>query len=570
MMTMVSNDLSDVFMLPLATYLSGEIWSILEATKLFLVPFIILMIAAIGQARKQGVDEGSSAIQAYKHIEVGIITMFVVMLFACKPLSSNGSVSPASISVKNYSCLVGGGSISSSGGADSNRNGLGIFNGVDKSAFLNNPFIRVIPASSPTLATGLMNQLSIGLTNASVAALPCVSHTSMRYAFSKIETYEPDNPKLQNLVKDFNKQCYSQALDRKSRDQNLRSASIKGQDYAFDSKDITDMYNGKVDGVEGDRNTMLMKIRKNHWTGSTGSIQFNDADISTSEDYGVGVVTCAEVANEIKNKLRSDVRNGDAKDEFKAISVGDTTNSEEQNTRLLFSNIVNNKGSVLNVASQTMSDWQNAANDGVDYAKMAWSLTKGAFDDLDSAGHVLNGGVASISSMFKSQKVHGYQLVAPLVISVIKGVLIISIPLILFFTGFSPKTLLTVLVAYFAIDFSRFFLELGNLIDEVILSFRHTAVMSNSAIEQSDSLNVLAAMTIIGQYATYTLVGVWYMFVGWLGVKMIAPMQMAESTSEDTSKGSQAALNTAAGAATGGVTGAASSAIKSGMSKGDK
>ncbi len=177
MMTMVANDLSDVFMLPLATYLSGEIWSVLEATKLFLVPFIILMLVAIGKARKQGVDEGSSAIQAYKHIEVGIISMFIVLLFACKPLSGNGAISPATISVKNFSCLVGGGSVTSSGGADSTRNGLGVFNGIDKREFLNNPYVRLIPKSSPTLATGLMNQLSIGLANASIAALPvCASY----------------------------------------------------------------------------------------------------------------------------------------------------------------------------------------------------------------------------------------------------------------------------------------------------------------------------------------------------------------------------------------------------------
>ncbi len=380
----------------------------------------------------------------------------------------------------------------------------------------------------------------------------------MRYALSKIDNYEPDNAKLQSLVKNFNNQCYTQALDRKARDQKIRSESIKGQDLSFDSREIVEMYNGKVDGVDGDKNTMFMKVRKNDWTGSTGSIQFNDTNISTSEDYGTGVVTCAEAANEIKNKLRNDIRNGEAKAEFKAISIGNASESDELNTRILYSNIVENRGSARHALSEYVDDINEGVSDGIDAAKIAWSSTKGIFDTNDSLGHVLNGGVATVSSMLKSQKVHGYQLIAPLVISVLKGVLIISIPLILFFTGFNAKTLLTVLVAYFAIDFSRFFLELGNLIDEVILSFRHVAMMSKSSMDQADSLNVLASMTLVGQYATYLLVAVWYMFVGWLGVKMISPMQMADSTSDDTSRGAGATVEAAASVAAGNPAGGAS------------
>ncbi len=549
-------------MLPLATYLSGEIWSILETTKLYLIPFIMLMIVAMAQARKQGVDEGNSAIQAYKHIEVGIVSMFVVILFACKPLSISNAISPSSVSVKNFSCLVGGGSVSGAGGADASRNGLGVFNGIDKSDFLNNPYVRLIPPSPPTLAAGLMNQLSIGLTNASVAALPCVPHTSMRYALAKIDTYEPDNAKLQGLVSDFNKQCYTQALERKARDQKLRSESIKGQDYAFDSKEITEMYNGKLDGVEGDQKQMLMKVRKNDWTGSSSAIDFNNTDISTSEDYGVGVVTCAQAANEIKSKLQHDVLTGDAKEEFKTISIGNDSQATELNTRILYSNIVSGRGRAHNLVTETIGQLTDSAKDGFDYAKIAWSSVKGWNTDLDSVGHILNGGVGAVSAALKSQKVHGYQLIAPLVISILKGVLIISTPLILFFTSFNGKSLLTVLVAYFAIDFSRFFLEVGNLIDEVVLSFRHAAMMSESALAQADSLNVLASMTLVGQYATFMLVGVWYMFVGWIGVKMIAPMQMAETTSEDTSKGVGTVADIAAGAATGGGKGAAVAAAR--------
>lgn len=557
MMTMVANDLSDVFMLPLSTYISDQIWVVIEDTKLFLVPFIIMMIVAIGQAKRQGVDEGNSAIQAYKAIEVSTVSMFIIMLVACKPMSMAGSFSAASVSVKNYSCLIGGGAIVGGG----RMSGLGIFNSIDKSQFLNNPYIRQIPATSPTLLGGLLNQFGVGITNAAIASLPCTPHESLRYAYSKIDTYEPDKPKLKTMVKMFNNQCYKQGLNRRAIDESTKTNGSGTINYSYDSPELMAMYRGNPMAKDGETGTMQFVIDKDYWTGANPA-EIGNNSTQSNLDPRKTIVTCADAAREIQRQLGIDVASGAANKEFAAIQPDSSAASQRKSETLIYNNIVSGNGSVANrmesaIANSSVGRLASGAYDGIKGGLGAVGAVKDLWMEKDPtrAFNIINGTVGEAMTLLRARQVHNYQMIAPLVISIIKGVLIIAMPLILFLTGFNGKTLLTLIVAYVAIDFSKFFLELGNLIDESLLSFREIASMSDASSAGSDQLNVLAALTTVGQYSTYMLVAIWYMFAGWMGVKMIAPMQMAQSTAEDTNQGAQAAAQIGTKAATSAVKG---------------
>ena len=551
MMTMVANDLSDVFMLPLSTYIAGQIWSVIEVTKLFLIPFILMMIIAIGEAKRQGVDEGNSAIQAYKAIEVSTVGMFLIMLIACKPMSVAGNFSAASVSVKNYSCLIGGGAVVGGG----KMSGLGIFNTIPKSDFLNNVYIRQIPATSPTLLGGLLNQFGIGITNAAIASLPCVPHESLRYAYSKVDTYEPDKPKLKTMVKMFNQQCYKQGLNRRAIGESTKPNGSGTINYSYDSPELMAMYRGNPMAKDGETGTMQFVINKSYWTGA------NPAEIGNNStqrhlDPRKTIVTCADAAVEIQRQLGIDVASGEASKEFKTIQPDNSAASQHKSEALLYNNIISGNGSIMNrmessVSGGTLGNIAHYGGDGIE----AGASFLGAIKDLalhkdpTRTFNIINGAFGEAMTLVRARQVHNYQMIAPLVISIIKGVLIIAMPVILFLTGFNGKTLLTLIIAYVAIDFSKFFLELGNLIDESLLSFRDVSAMSSASFGQSDHLSIVASLTTVGQYSTYMLVGVWYMFAGWMGVKMVAPMQMAQSASEDTTQGVKQVAGAAVSAA---------------------
>ncbi|WP_181317668.1 conjugal transfer protein TraG N-terminal domain-containing protein [Photobacterium phosphoreum] len=557
MMTMVANDLSDVFMLPLSTYIADQIWSVIEDTKLFLVPFIIMMIVAIGQAKRQGVDEGNAAIQAYKAIEVSTISMFLIMLVACKPMSVAGNFTATSISVKNYSCLIGGGAVVGGG----RMSGLGIFNSIDKNEFLNNPYIRQVPPTSPTLLGGLLNQFGIGITNAAIASLPCTPHESLRYAYSKVDTYEPDKPKLKTMVKMFNNQCYKQGLNRRAINESSKTNGSGTINYSYDSPELMAMYHGNPTAKDGETGTMQFVIDKDYWTGSNPA-EIGNNSTQQNLDPRKTIVTCADAAREIQRQIGIDVASGAAHKEFATIQADSSAAGQRKSEVLVYNNIISGKGSVYNrttaaISNSSAGQFVNSVQNGIQGGIGVLGATKDLLwnHDPSRAFNVINGGVGEAMTLLRARQVHNYQMIAPLVISIIKGVLIIAMPLILFLTGFNGKTLLTLIVAYVAIDFSKFFLEIGNLIDEALLSFREITAMSDASSAGSDQLNVLAALTTVGQYSTYMLVGVWYMFAGWMGVKMIAPMQMAQSTAEDTNQGAQAAAQLGTKAATTAVKG---------------
>ncbi|HIF9337796.1 TPA: conjugal transfer protein TraG N-terminal domain-containing protein [Photobacterium damselae] len=537
---MITNELSDLLMMPLSSYVGSQIWDVLEQTKLFILPFFLLMVVAIGQAKKQGIDEGCPAVQAYKHIEVGIISMFFIVIFACKPLGSSANFRAADISYKNYSCFVD----------DAGHRGIGIFNLMNKSDILNEPYLNNFPSTSPTLLVGVLNTFGIGITNAAIASLPCTPHKSVRTALSNVSHYVPPKPSLKNSLQEFDKQCYQKAVER-AHNHNKQKQVKNHTDFSYDSNELQTAYDGYY-GSDGDDQPLYMTIRKKEWKHNINSAA-GDRVETPFLGYDKVVVSCSEAAKYLSGDIDNEINSGTRKSDWAAINYMNTQEGAKNTNHMLYTNIVNNVDDVSHMLASTEKGYSDAMTT-ID--RMGTSLQNGLFT-LDGARNVLNGAASMVSASIKSGQVHNYQLAAPLVISILKAVLVISIPLILFLTGYNSKALLTIVIAYVAIDFSRFFLELGVFIDDMLMQYADKLIMSQAAVQQADDLNVQMLLTIIGQYSNYALLGVWYMFVGWMGVKMISPMQMADSSSAETSKGAGAAVDVATAIGTGGGSGAA-------------
>ena len=64
-----------------------NVWSVLSDTGIVYVPFIVIVLKNIMEARKGGDDEGSAAIQSLKKNEVDVIVAIVVMVAAAVPFT---------------------------------------------------------------------------------------------------------------------------------------------------------------------------------------------------------------------------------------------------------------------------------------------------------------------------------------------------------------------------------------------------------------------------------------------------------------------------------------------------
>ncbi len=429
-----------------------------------------------------------------------------------KPLGASANFRAADISYKNYSCFVDG----------SGHRGIGIFNLMDKSTILNGSYISAFPPTSPTLLVGLLNTFSIGITNAAVASIPCTPHASIREALSDVSSYEPDKPNLKSTLKEFDKQCYQKAVERAHNyDKTKTSTSSVDKDYSYDSSKMSQAYDGFVTTTDNEQ-PLYMTVNKSEWKHNISSA-VGDREESHLLVPNKVIIRCSEAAQHLHADLDNDIKTGEQRKNWEAINVTNSAEGDRVNNHTLYNNIVNDADSISNSIG-TIADAYKDASKGL--SNMVTD-TMNMYQPQGMRNH-LNGVATMVTAMINSGKVHNYQLAAPLIISILKAILVISIPLILFMTGYNAKTLLTICVAYIAIDFSKFFLELGVFIDDMIMGYSASLLLSRSVAATGDQLNVEMLLMVIGQYANYALLAVWYMFVGWMGVKMVQPMGMAE------------------------------------------
>ncbi len=99
---MVVNDPFEVYTMLLGFFLNNRIWDLMVLTGLAYVPLLVLIVSSVSKAYQGGDDEGDRGSMALRYIEVGLIRIFVVMIFCLIP---NGEpFETSAVRYNNYTC----------------------------------------------------------------------------------------------------------------------------------------------------------------------------------------------------------------------------------------------------------------------------------------------------------------------------------------------------------------------------------------------------------------------------------------------------------------------------------
>lgn len=190
------NSYLEVFTTLFGWRLYEAFWNVLAETGLVWLPIVGIVLKNVLQARGSGADEGNAGQLSLKRIEVEVLVMFLVIVFAALPtyevrLSSIQYYRPAA------SCDVP----------------AEVVAGDATGTTYDDAFITLggQVARAP-LWWALVGYLSSGVTSAAVAAIPC--EADLRGISFKLNQEKLTDPRLRQEVQEFTAQCFMPARSR--------------------------------------------------------------------------------------------------------------------------------------------------------------------------------------------------------------------------------------------------------------------------------------------------------------------------------------------------------------------
>ncbi|WP_111748579.1 conjugal transfer protein TraG N-terminal domain-containing protein [Salinisphaera orenii] len=174
--------------LELGWIVSNQIWAMLQSTMIAALPFLALIVREWYLARREGEDEGNKGLLALNRIEAALYAMILVYLFAAVPLATV-QFAPVNVNQQHYQrcgTRVATGGTTGAGGASLGGH----------------------TAHMP-IWWAMVHSVSHGVANVAVAALPC--QTDYTYMRTELQASSINDPELRQEVARFEKWCYGRA-----------------------------------------------------------------------------------------------------------------------------------------------------------------------------------------------------------------------------------------------------------------------------------------------------------------------------------------------------------------------
>jgi hypothetical protein len=189
---MLTNSYLEYFLTLLGWIINNGIWDILLGTGLFVLPLVFRVVGIWLKVREEGEDEGNKGLLSLPRIENALYGAFFVILTCCLPLF-NVSVSTLQYDTSRAkTCGTWTPKAPDDSGYSTVVSSLG-----DKTA-------------SIPLWWYLIHRLSKGATQASVASIPC--RPDLRQIRFEVQHTRIRNKALAQELQDFTNDCYSLAL----------------------------------------------------------------------------------------------------------------------------------------------------------------------------------------------------------------------------------------------------------------------------------------------------------------------------------------------------------------------
>lgn len=516
-MQLVTNEMTGMFLLPLANGIGNMVWSILNGIGIIFVPFVFLIVRCFFEARAQGLDEGSPAAYAIKLFEKSFWGYVVVIIFVLLPTRGELTVEHRQFSCADNPSLISN-DYSSRQNSTANQRVLDVLGARD--------------VSSPSLWVGFMHQLSVGFTETAVSKLSCQRGLTANEVTTSLKNQIPQTESVYRSILSFDEQCYNIAQTNihkaMAEGEVLRSSTSNSQgwhfwppSYAVDNDLMRQAYQGFL---LYDRNMSPINMTvPNHW--------FNN-------DVKGQTLSCDELAESLYRKIERDMESSDtyAQDMNRLLSFSQLTNPSASEPVIKHDMILSVYMSALNERGSKESEWtekkessfsarslQTGLRNMLAYTEVGQALnfTENAYEhatdkssstlDIVSKHIVELGGV--VTSMVETPKSHASVMMMPIIITLMQTILLVALPLVVVISGYSFKVIFNWTVFYFSVTMAQFWLALGGQVETLLLALlnRGGSVMDSitALVSQSDSYLV----TSIAATFVYMTPVIWIMIV---------------------------------------------------------
>ena len=189
-MTLYTTDYLEYYLTLVAWVVNNGIWSILVASGVFALPFVVIVIQEWLKARSEGADEGNKGVLSSMRIENRVWVAIVVIMFAGIPFIPVDLATIRFDTTRSAQCQVSVPLPNDTGWSN-------VYTALNDQSAL-------VP-----VWWFFMHALSKAVTGSAVAAIPC--GTDLRQMRMEIDATRIDDPVLAQEVADFSRDCYGPA-----------------------------------------------------------------------------------------------------------------------------------------------------------------------------------------------------------------------------------------------------------------------------------------------------------------------------------------------------------------------
>ncbi|PLR35031.1 conjugal transfer protein TraG [Chimaeribacter californicus] len=422
---MSADNYLEYFVVLLGWLLNNAIWDIILTTGLFALPLAFKLCNVWLTVREEGDDEGNKGALALPRMEHVVYVAFVVIMFCAIPMQPVDIHTIRFDKERSKQCSLNIPSPENTGYAAL----INDFNG--KTAQV--PYWWY-----------LVHSLSKGVTRAAIASIPCGEN--LRQLRFEVQHTELKDPVIREEVQEFANQCYSKAYFR------LKSTNTKLTDATIDSV-----------GWIGSSYFLNTPGYYDYYTSTTPRSQwpYNESRDSGYANVGRGgYPTCKEWWSTPTKGLKARVMASYSDLTLKGMRATLGEGWEETALRWL----VSPKNSAISGNGESYMTGNDASG--------------GAFAGLTHG--LANIGVA-VTQTTALPGFDAMKTALPIIQALLLMALIIIIPIVLLFSAFDPKTVVTVSFALFALIFVSFWWELAGWLDDRLVRILYTSMDEKGA-----------------------------------------------------------------------------------------
>lgn len=443
---MITNSYLEYFLTLLGWVINNGLWVILTDTGLFALPLIFKIVGIWLKVREEGEDEGNKGMLSLPRIESVLYGAFVVMLACCVPVID--------VSLQTLEFDISREKIC----------GRWAPKAPDESGYA--PVVSSLNHQTPAMPVWwvLVHKLSKGITQATVATIPC--RPDLRQIRFEVQHTRIKNKALAQELQDFTNDCYSLALYQWKRDdqgQSTDESLLRDIEWIGSRTFLKDYY--------PDLQSKLPR-KLFPWTESRDSGRPDTGD--------GGYPACNEWWSSADTGLKARVKAQADPDMWLRISaafkmIGSIGTSDYQGYQ--------------EAVIRRMAGPQNLTVSQDGRAFMGY----GANADVTITNGVtrLAGATANVFGSIQAfPALDSMRQALPMVQGILLMAIYIMLPLLLAFSGYEFKTVITLTFALFALNFLTFWWELARWLD----SWMTTALYSSDTHSRFNSFNSYAGL----------------------------------------------------------------------------